>query len=260
MTIEIRSAAETLDQAARLATPVAQLSQQEELETERAYAIQAASIALRVERGERVVGVKMGFTSRAKMIQMGISDVIFGYLTDAMQVEEGTAIDLARFIHPRAEPEIAFLLSDALEGAVTPAQALKAVAAVAPAIEIIDSRYQNFRFSLGDVIADNSSSSAFVIGQWTGPAADLSDLAMVFSVDEQRVEVSSEAILGDPLLSLAAASRLLAQYGGGLPAGSIVLAGGATAAIALNPGARVHLAVERLGTASFSVRGSSDEA
>lgn len=260
MTIDIAIAAETLDRAARLATPVAQLSQQGELETERAYAIQAASIARRVERGERVVGVKMGFTSRAKMIQMGISDVIFGYLTDAMQVEEGTEVDLARFIHPRAEPEVAFLLREPLHNEVTPAEALNAVAGVAPAIEIIDSRYQNFRFSLGDVIADNSSSSAFVVGQWTPRVADLSGLAMTFSVDEQKVEVSSEAILGDPLLSLAAASRLLTQYGEGLPAGSIVLAGGATAAIALKPGARLRLDVEGLGTTSFSVMGSSDEA
>lgn len=254
MTIDIFSAAARLDEAACLAVPVRQLSDAAPLDTDRAYAIQAALIARRVRRGERPVGIKMGFTSRAKMLQMGITDVIFGHLTDAMQVEQGEEIDLSRFIHPRAEPEIAFLLSEPLKGQVTPAEALCAVAAVAPAIEIIDSRYRNFHFSLGDVIADNSSSSAFVVGEWVPPPGNLADLAMTFRIDgDVHAAVSSAAILDDPLCSLAAAARLTSQYGDGLPAGAIVLAGGAAAAIALEPGTRIDLDVERMGSTFFSV-------
>ena len=108
-----------LDDAARNAKEVSQFDEEGRLSLDDAYAIQAASIQRRVERGERRVGVKMGFTSRAKMVQMGLSDVIWGRLTAGMQIEEGTAVDFSRFVHPRVEPEIAFVLKRPLTGDVT---------------------------------------------------------------------------------------------------------------------------------------------
>ena len=220
-----------------------------------AYAIQKASIERRLNRGERRVGVKMGFTSRAKMIQMGLSDVIWGRLTDAMQVEEGGSIELNGYVHPRAEPELAFLLKRPLTGDVTGPEALAAVEAIAPAIEIIDSRYKDFKFTLPEVIADNASSSSFVIGAWHDPRTDFSNLGLTLSMNGKTVQVgSTAALLGNPLRSLVAVARVAAQAGEPLQAGWIVMAGGATPAEWIKPGQYVSVQMEGLGECGFHAK------
>lgn len=247
--------AKILDEAASSGRAVAQIDPKGELSLAEAYAIQSASIQLRIGRGERRVGVKMGFTSRAKMIQMGIDDVIWGRLSSAMQVEEGASVKFSRFVHPRVEPELAFVLKNPLAGDVTAVEALAAVEAVAPALEIIDSRYQDFKFSLSDVIADNASSSGFVIGAWSDPRQDFSNLGLTVSIDGRAVQVgSTAAILGHPLRSLVAAARLSAAAGEPLQAGWIVMAGGATPAEWIKPGQYVAVEMERLGVAGFHVQ------
>jgi 2-oxo-3-hexenedioate decarboxylase len=244
-----------LDDAARLAHEVAQFDTDSKLSLDDAYAIQSASIQRRIERGDRRVGVKMGFTSRAKMIQMGLSDVIWGRLTAAMQVEEGTAIDFSRYVHPRAEPELAFVLKRALPGNVTGPEALAAVEAIAPAIEIIDSRYKDFKFTLPEVIADNASSSSFVIGPWHDPHTDFGNLGLTLNIDGRVAQVgSTAALLGHPLRSLVAAARVSALAGEPLQAGWIVMAGGATPAEWIKPGQYVSIDMEGLGSAGFHVK------
>jgi 2-oxo-3-hexenedioate decarboxylase len=253
---QITEYATLLDDAARHANEVLQFDPEGRLSLDQAYEIQSASIKRRVERGERRVGVKMGFTSRAKMVQMGLSDVIWGRLTAGMQVEEGTAIDFSRYVHPRVEPEIAFVLKHSLEGDVTGPQALAAVEAIAPALEIIDSRYQDFKFTLPEVIADNASSSGFVIGAWRDPKTDFSNLGLTLNIDGRVVQVgSTAALLGHPLRSLVAAARLSAQAREPLQAGWIVMAGGATPAEWIKPGQYVSVDMERLGSAGFHVKG-----
>ena len=163
--VDIARFAQILDDAQTGPAECRQLSEIEPYTLEDAYAVQKALIARRLERGERRVGMKMGFTSRAKMVQMGINDMIWGRLTDRMVVEEGGTISLGHYVHPRVEPEIAFLLRRKLEGKVTAAEALEAVDAVAPAMEIIDSRYKDFKFSLEDVVADNARPRA----SWSAP-------------------------------------------------------------------------------------------
>lgn len=246
--------AETADEAARIATAIAQFSNTNDLSVTDAYDIQRQSIARRLERGERRVGMKMGLTSKAKMIQVGVDEVIWGRLTDAMLVAEGSDVSMARYVHARVEPEVAFLIGAPLSGPVTAAQAMTAVAGVAPAAEIIDSRFEDFMFSLPDVIADNSSSSGFVVGPWSDPATPVQNLGMVLEVDGRPVEIgSSAAILGDPIRSLVAASTMAAAAGEQLEPGWIVLAGGATAAVPLRSGQSIRITVERLGTVGFSV-------
>jgi 2-oxo-3-hexenedioate decarboxylase len=248
--INVSAAANMLDRAQREAQPVPQFG--EDLDLDTAYSVQKALIARRLGRGERRVGMKLGFTSRAKMIQMGVDDLIWGTLTDAMLVEDGGTLDLSRFIHPRVEPEIAFLLSKQLFGLVSLEEATKAIEAVAPAMEIIDSRYANFRFSLSDVVADNSSSAALVIGPWKHSLGALNHMPMRLWFDEAIVQAgNSEAILGDPLEALVAAARLAGQHGAALMPGDIVLAGAATAAEALKPGVHVRVEADGLGTAAF---------
>lgn len=250
----IHDYAKLLDDAAHFAHEVEQFDTDNRLSLDDAYAIQAASLARRAERGETRVGVKMGFTSRAKMIQMGLSDVIWGRLTSGMQIEEGTAIDFKRYVHPRVEPEIAFILKKPLEGNVTGPQALAAVEAIAPAIEIIDSRYKDFKFTLPEVIADNASSSGFVIGAWHSPHVDFSNLGLAMSINGRTVQVgSTAALLGHPLRSLVAAARLSAAAGEPLQAGWIVMAGGATPAEYIKPGQYVSVEMESLGRVGFHV-------
>ena len=250
---DLASLAERLDGAAHAATATPQL--EDAITLEQAYAIQRLSIARRVQRGERRIGIKMGFTSRAKMQQMGVSDLIWGRLTSGMLVEDGGVIRLGDYVHPRVEPEVAFLVGRPLAGRVTAMQALAAVDAVAPALEIIDSRYQDFRFSLTDVVADNSSSSGFVVGPWRSAATDLDNLGLVMAFDG-RAEAfgSTAAILGHPLRSLVAAARVVAEAEEELRPGDIVLAGGATAASALRAGIHVSLEVESLGRCGFHVK------
>lgn len=241
-----------LDDAARHARAVPQFDTDNRLHLNDAYEIQRSSIERRLERGERRVGVKMGFTSRAKMQQMGLADVIWGRLTDAMQVEEGGNVERSRFVHPRVEPELAFLLKKPLSGNVTGPEALAAVEAIAPALEIIDSRYQDFKFTLPEVIADNASSSGFVMGGWHDPRIDFSNLGLVLSIDGRPVQMgSTAALLGHPLRSLVAAARLSAAAGEPLQAGWIVLAGGATPAEWIRPGQHVSVEMQTLGSAAF---------
>jgi 2-oxo-3-hexenedioate decarboxylase len=244
--------AERLDDAARHAKAIPQLSL--EISLEDAYEIQKINIARRVKRGETRVGVKMGLTSRAKCLQMGISDIVWGRLTAAMIVEDGGPVRRRQYVHPRVEPEVAFLLKSKLVGSVTPLQALSAVEAIAPAMEIIDSRYENFKFSLTDVVADNCSSSGFVTGAWHSPQLDFSNLGMVMSFNGKPVQIgSSAAIMGHPLRALVAAARFAAQADEPLQPGWIVMAGGATAAEALAPGTWVEHEVQHLGRVAFSV-------
>ena len=226
-----------------------------ELTIDEAYAVQERGMALRFARGEKRVGYKMGLTSQAKREQMGLHSPVYGELTDRMAVRE--TYRLVGQIHPKIEPEIAFLMRDELRGSVTRDEVLAGCAGVCAAMEILDSRYVGFKyFSLPDVIADNSSSSQFVLGtEIVDPRAlDLANLEMVMSVDGAPVERAlSSVISGDPVVSVVQLCELLAARGHVLPAGSVVLAGAATTAVQLAVGQRIELAVHGLGVVRVDV-------
>jgi len=258
MTDNIERLAARLDQAALDARAVAQHTEADGLAMSNAYDVQRALVGCRVARGHRRIGVKMGFTSRAKMAQMGLSDLIWGGLTSDMLIEEGGSVSAGSYVHPRCEPELCFLLGKPLEGLVTPLEALSAVEAIAPAIELIDSRYENFKFSLADVVADNASSSGLVVGAWSRPDIDFSNLGLLLTVNGRTVELgSTAALLGHPIRSLVAAARLAGAAGERLDAGSLIMAGGVTAAVALAPGMQVRCEMQYLGRVSFAVQGEA---
>lgn len=258
--------AAALDTAQRTATAISQLSSTEEVDLDTAYATQHALIARRVARGERITGLKLGFTSQAKAQQMGVHDVIIGTLTDAMRVDDGAVFDRRAAIHPRIEPEVAYLLASDIDGtdingagADRPLSEL--VAAVAPALEIIDSRYRDFRFSLSDVVADNTSAAGYVIGPWTpfDRAGALDNRAVRLEVDGRVTATgSTAAILGDPGRAIAAAARLAARHGFTLRAGTVLLAGAATAAVALPDDGVVEATITGLGSVSVRTRNGAD--
>ncbi|MDX1406555.1 MAG: fumarylacetoacetate hydrolase family protein [Saprospiraceae bacterium] len=250
---DLTALAKRLDQAACQARPVAQISHEHPISIDDAYVIQEASIAERLARGEAIVGIKMGFTSLAKMEQMGVHDMIWGRLTDTMQVPNRGSLQMKRLIHPRAEPEICFRISREISHMLSAAEVRAFVDGVAAAVEVIDSRYENFKFSLEDVVADNCSSAAFVVGTWKSPDMPLGDLEISLAIDGEVVHRgSSSAILGDPWESVAAATRLAAQYGFRIPVGAYLMAGSATPAVYLEQGQTVEVEVEALGACGFT--------
>ena len=187
------------------------------------------------------------------MEQMGVSDMIIGQLTADMQLDTNTPLITSNCCHPRAEPEIAFRLCKDIEGILNAHEILDYVDGVASAIEVIDSRYENFKFSLEDVVADNCSSCAFVVGPWCEVPLGLNGLDMTMSFDGAiEAEGSSDAILDNPFEALAAATRLAHQYGIGLKKGMIVLAGASTAASFIKQTKEVSLEVDGLGRAAFA--------
>ncbi|MDM0033775.1 fumarylacetoacetate hydrolase family protein [Variovorax sp. J22P271] len=253
-------AAVRLDDAARERRGIAQF-EPGAFDLARAYEIQRAAIERRIGRGERHVGIKLGFTSRAKMIQMGVDSLIWGLLTDAMIEEEGGLVDLARYIHPRVEPEVCFLTRKTIDGPLTALEAADRIEAVAPAMEIIDSRYLDFKFSLEDVVADNCSSAGLVVGAWSRDFDGLANAGVRLQFDGRDVQVgSTAAILGHPLRSIVQASRLLQGAGMSLPPGSLIMAGAATAAEALRPGVHVQCQIGSgagaLGRVAFLATGA----
>jgi len=252
---DVDALAQILDLATLDVRPVPKLTGTTPLSLDDAYAVQRAGIGLRRLRGDDLVGMKMGLTSRAKMQQMGVQVPIYGHLTRRMILDDGGTVQRSAHIHPRVEPEIAFLLGRDLEGPVTPAQALLAVDGVCCALELIDSRYENFQFTLPDVVADNGSSSRFVLGSVVRPRDfDTGNLGMVMTKNGALAECGSSAAIYDhPARSLAALANQLAPLGERLRAGAIVMTGGATAAIALAAGDHVRVDVQGLGSAEFFV-------
>ncbi|MFE2374930.1 2-keto-4-pentenoate hydratase [Streptomyces sp. NPDC059398] len=214
-----------------------------------AYAVQAALLARRQARGEHITGVKLGFTSKAKMAQMGVSDVIVGRLTDGMRIADGGDAALDRFIHPKAEPEVAYRLCRDVDLAGPLTDIESCVDAMAPAIEIIDSRYRDFRFTYEDVVADNTSAAGYVIGPWR-PFGEAANRAVLLRSGEAEATGSTAAILGDPVHALHALLDMCRRRSIPLRAGQVVLAGAATAALPLAEGVTT-CDVAGLGTVSL---------
>jgi 2-oxo-3-hexenedioate decarboxylase len=225
------------------------------LSEEEAYRLQFAAIDYKVAHGDPVVGLKTGLTSVAKQKTMGVHQPIFGHILASSVVPEGVPVNCAELIHPRAEPELAFLLEDDLAGPVTAAQACHATALVFPAVEIIDSRFANFRFGFGDVIADNTSAARVIFGSVSILPTD-QDLRLIGMVYTKNGLVESTAagaaILGNPWEALAWLARRASDLARPLKAGQMVLAGALADAVFVNPGDNVRVEFDGLGALTVS--------
>ena len=251
----IAQLAEYLENAELTAQAVAQISLAHPDITEAdGYAIQHEIRRRKVARGTRIVGMKAGLTSRAKMKQVGVENPSYGFLADYFAVPDGGEVERAKLIHPRVEPEIAFVLKKPLRG---PGCHIGAVLAatdfIMPALEIIDSRYQNFKFDFPSVVADNSSSSRFVLGGRARPGEDLDLRTLGLALEHNGKPVSfgaGAAVLGHPALAVALVVNLLARRDEGLEAGTLILTGGVTEAVACDTGDFVTLRMQDLGSVS----------
>jgi 2-oxo-3-hexenedioate decarboxylase len=251
--MSIEAIAAALDAAALQRRPLEQpfTDADASLDADTAYEAQRLVVAKRLERGARIVGAKLGLTSAAKQRQMEVDQPLYGRLTSDM-ILESDQVDLDAFIHVRAEPEIAFLIGREIPTPATVAGVLAATEAVFAAIELIDSRYDGFRFRLPDVIADNASSAGLVVGSVARRPDDVGDLRLLGVVLRRNGAVvataAGAAALGHPAASVAWLIDRLAEHDETLEPGSIVLSGGLTDAVQLERGSVVTAEVEELGT------------
>ncbi|WP_396449136.1 2-keto-4-pentenoate hydratase [Actinomadura sp.] len=226
------------------------------LDVATAYRIQDAVLDRKVGGGETVVGVKLGLTSRAKQRRMGVDVPLTGWLTDAMTLAPGEPVPVGELIHPRAEPEIAFVMGGRLTGpGVTAERAMRAVASVHAAFEIIDSRFRDFAFDLPDVVADNASSGRFVLS-----ARAVSPDGLDLAAEKCRLDAgggtaataTGAAVLGHPANALALAANGLAERGKAIEPGWIVLTGALTDACPLRAGGVIAAEFASLGALSVT--------
>ncbi len=220
-----------------------------------AYAIQDAILAAKLARGARLAGLKCGLTSHAKMKQMGVTEPVFGFLVDEFGVAEGSVVDTKALIHPKVEPEIAFVLKRELQGpGCHIAAVLAATDFVLPGIEVIDSRYRDFKFDLKSVIADNTSAARFVVGgrALRPDELDLRTLGVVLEKNGQPLALGAgAAVLGHPAAAVAMLANHLGRRGRSIPAGTMILSGGVTEALAVAAGDHVTLRIQDLGSVSL---------
>ena len=252
----VEALAERLLAAERTRTPIAKLTDDyPQLDWDDAYAIQNTIRQAKLAAGIRCAGFKAGLTSKAKIKQMNVSEPVFGFLTDAGAYADGGEIPVDRYIAPRIEAEIAFVTRYELVGpACHLAQVLAATDFVLPAVELLDSRYENFRFDLVSVVADNTSAAGFVTGGRPRllEEVDLPTLGLVVEKNGKVVEVGAgAAVLGHPAEAVAMLANSLARRGEVIPAGSFILSGGITAAISVARGDCINVRIQELGSVSL---------
>ncbi|HMM95994.1 fumarylacetoacetate hydrolase family protein [Phycicoccus sp.] len=231
-----------------IATRTAISPDADDLPVERAYELQDELIGL---LGKRPVAAKLGLTSVAKQQQMNVAEPAYGWLLEGSQVEVGTELPCGELIQPRCEPEIAFLVGRDLEGPdVSASEVLAATDAVMPAIDVLDSRYAGYSFTLPAVVADNISSARYALGRPTPVTGlDLRLLGCLLEVDGRLVATAAgAAVLDHPAAAVAWFVRSLAHRGRRLEAGTVVLSGALTAAVPVRPGSVVRVTVDRLGS------------
>ena len=194
-----------------------------------AYAISLDALARRRRDGERVIGKKIGVTSKAVQDMLEVHQPDFGFLTDRMWVEGDIDVAAHKLIQPRAEAEIAFILKAPLAGpGVTQADVLAATECIAPCFEIVDSRIAEWKIGIVDTIADNASCGVFVLGEARADPRDFDLPALHVRVTKNGTPLSEgygAAVQGSPLEAVAWLANTLGAYGVTLDAGDVILSG-----------------------------------
>jgi len=209
----------------------------------------------KMSRGHKVVGMKMGLTSWAKMKQMGVEMPCYGFLADYFSLPDGAQVPFDELIHPKVEAEIAFVTNKELSGRnLTVEDVLAATELVVPAVEIIDSRYKDFKFDLTSVQADNSSSTRFVVGSHAAKPEDFdwSTIGVVMQKNGEIIELGAgAAVLDHPAASVAMLATMLAERDEVIPAGTFIMTGGITAAVLVEKGDSIVVRYQGLGTVTM---------
>ncbi len=257
-TQEVMQLAEYCENAELNACEITKVTDQyPDMDYEDAFDIQWQIRKQKVARGNKIVGMKMGLTSWAKMAQMGVEQPCYGFLADYFSIPDGGDIKIDELIHPKIEAELAFVTNKELRGpGIHIGDVLAATEMVMPAVEVIDSRYKDFKFDLISVIADNSSSSRFIAGGVAKPVSELKlkTLGVVMRINGEVVQTGAgAAVLGHPAASVAMLANMLAERDESLPAGSFVMIGAITAAVAVSRGDNFSVDFDGLGSISGRV-------
>jgi 2-oxo-3-hexenedioate decarboxylase len=223
-----------------------------DFDLETAYQAQRAFVQSKLDAGERLVGYKLGLTSRNKQLAMGVDAPLYGRVTSGMLCAYGDPVRLDHYIHPRVESEIAFLLARDIEGPATVVSVLAATEVIFGAVDILDSRYEDFKFTLTDVVADNASAGGFFLGPVAKRPDEFEDLRLIGCVVRADGDVvstaASAAVMGHPAASVAWLANQLAAEGEGLKAGQLVFSGGVTAPVPVRAGGSVTFEFDGLGS------------
>lgn len=221
---------------------------------EQAYQVQLSMIQRRLDDGQRIIGKKIGVTSKVVMDMLGVDQPDFGHLLSDMLYADGAAIAIDDLIAPKAEGEIAFVLKEDLRGpGITVADVLRATAYVMPCFEIVDSRIRDWKIRIQDTVADNASAGAFVLGGQGVAPRDV-DLACVGMTLEKNGEVvatgAGAAALGHPANAVAWLANKLGQLGIGLNKGEVILSGSLAAMVPVQAGDQLRISLGGIGSAS----------
>lgn len=259
---EIGWAAEDLLAAERTRRQIGLLSlRHPEITLDDAYAIQAAQMARKLADGRRIIGWKIGLTSRVMQDALGIDTPDSGVIYDDMDFPDGSAVPAGRFIQPRIETEIAFVMKAPVEGSVTREEVLAATGFVAPAIEILDTRIVRVDPAtkqprrIFDTVADNAANGGIVLGpQRHAPHAfDLRWVGAIVTKDDEVVATGlGAAVLNDPVTGIVWLARRMKQYGQRIEAGQVVLSGSFIGPVECPPGTRIDADFGPFGAVSVS--------
>jgi 2-oxopent-4-enoate hydratase len=260
----LQNLADKLFEAEKSRTPIDPLSADAKLSLEDAYGIQLRNAARQLHHGGRLVGYKIGLTSREAQKQFGVFEPDFGHLFESMAVLEDGELVLSELIQPKIEGEIAFLLARELKGpGVTALDALLAVDSALVCMEIVDSRIANWKIKGVDTIADNGSSSRFVVGarRVSLKNLDLPLLGMALSKNgEVQATGAGAAVMGNPLNAVAFLANELAKFDRGLLPGQVVLSGAVSAMLPVKAGEFYTCEMAKLGKVTVrAVEGRSHE-
>jgi 2-oxo-3-hexenedioate decarboxylase len=252
MSITAQEIADVLITSERERKGIAQFSEDHpDIPVETAYAAQKAFVQSKLDAGETFVGWKLGLTSRNKQQAMGLDAPLYGRVTSGMLSSYGEPVRLDRFIHPRVECEIAFLLARDVEAPATITSVLAATEVVFAAVDVLDSRYESFKFTLSDVVADNASAGAFYLGPIARRPDELEDLRLLGAVvrvdGDVAMTAAGAAVMGHPAASVAWLANQLRAEGEKLRAGQIVFSGGVTAPVPVVADRSVTFEFDQLG-------------
>jgi 2-oxopent-4-enoate/cis-2-oxohex-4-enoate hydratase len=225
-----------------------------EISIEDAYYIQQRMLSRRLENGEKVIGKKIGVTSKPVMNLLGVHQPDFGYLLDGMVYNEGESIEMSSLIQPKAEGEIAFLLKKDLQGpGVTAADVLAATEGVMACFEIVDSRITDWKIKIQDTVSDNASCGVFVLGDQLVDISNI-DLGLCGMVLEKNGEIvvtgAGAATMGHPVNAMVWLANTLGNLGIALKAGDIVLSGAMGAMVPVVKGDNLRMTIGGLGGCS----------
>jgi 2-keto-4-pentenoate hydratase len=253
----IQKAADALYEARRDKRQIARISDTFDIHTENdAYSVARINVARALESGQRIVGRKIGLTSRAVQQQLGVEQPDYGVLFDTMELLDGATIDMSQLVQPKAEAEVALIAGrDMDHEALSWGRFVSSIEYALPAIEIVDSAIENWRITLADTVADNASCGSYVLGLEPRRVADLSLIhsGMTFSKNGTLVATGTgAACLDSPLLSAYWLARRMAANGDPIRAGEVILTGALGPMIVLQPQDRIEVEIGGLGRVTCS--------